>query len=859
MEDRDEDAGFDGDYLLSDVFTDIERSGPLRVHEDPTAQFARIEELRRHYAPMVASLLEAGHSIVEHARDGTLEDLHELVRELRTDEVLLRHPPVAFCEAALAGQLHCAEYIRRRGLSVSNLPTAVLQQYGSNAGPGPSKSFGAAASAIERCALLEGLVLRAATATDDAEDTLATAEQSGSSDDLTAATIALRSRPDVDAVWHEDGPSTADAGELRQAGLNLLLRTAETLVGQFATWCRQYNLQLEPSAVAAAAGSSHAGERRLRLPKDVRAALNAAAVDAESSGAGAGAGASSSSSVAPADAGVAAFLTSPLVGRSSAGGSGSGSGFVIRDALGAAAVLQARRAAAEAAALAAAAAAALPPASSGAAAPKPTRISSGVGHYGDASAPPTAAAAGAGAAASAASEGPAAAAGLSQAAALTTVASLAPVAAAASSPAASPEEAGNDASAAAAGAAASPPLPRLLLPAPPFMIAAYLILCGGEGPNGVRPHDGCTPLHLAAEAGLPRLTAALLLLGADVHAVSAAGETPLGAALRGRKDSGCDAPAPSAASTQGRGRAAAASPLSAAAGSPSPSASAACAQARYAATAALLRLYGGVTSWKEAVRLGSAEVAEAAAAAASSAAARSGGSAGSMSSAAAGPPATMAEALARMMTGEGEGDGEAVEFGSAVSAAAVGGAGAGVGAVGAADSSASVAGPSSSASASGGSKPRAAAAKVLSVCVVDATCGGDDVDVDASSGSSGSSGTGGSSTAAAVGGAGAASPPAAAAASPAAGKALVATTVASTGQPGARADSATAGAGSTTAAAAGGKPAGPTGRGGQPMPMSSFVGGFDMAAIKRAYEARAREEAEAAAAAAAGSASDSVP
>jgi hypothetical protein len=183
---------------------------------------------------------------------------------------------------------------------------------------------------------------------------------------------------------------------------------------------------------------------------------------------------------------------------------------------------------------------------------------------------------------------------------------------------------------AAIPAEAAPAEELPLVPAPPAVTVAYMCLVAGEDANGMRGHDGSTPLHQAAEAGLPSLVAALLLLGADVHAVDVDGQTPLGCARRGRAEAGCDVGAagggePGAcasvdgvASGAAHGAAAAshrtrrgAAPrtgedYASVGGAAAAAAAAAAARRRYTLVEELLRAQGGALDWRAAVRRGTA-------------------------------------------------------------------------------------------------------------------------------------------------------------------------------------------------------------------------------------------------------------
>jgi Ankyrin repeat len=431
-------APFGGDFLLSEVYTTIDRSGPFREsRETPAQQVERFEKLRSECPAIVQAIFEAGFSLVKHAADGDLEELHELILELRGDEITLHHPRAALYAAVIKGNLHIAEYLRRRGLPIVR---AHDRDPGTN--------------------LYEQMILNWIEEQEERREIVSTTTSSGE---------------DSDAASFID-------------------RTAKEIVqrGELWRWC----LHLHDPFFAAATTKLHFPDG----PKD--------------------------------------FLPEP-----------------------------------------------------------PRKRTAGVEHKESTSA-------------------------------------LVAAVASESAEAEDDEEKGGTSKKAGEAAVGAEEEKQeqeeeeeeiSVVPSPVSLSLAYIASVLQQPVDAMRKHDGYTPLHLVAEAGWPEAVAALLLLGADVHAVSSSSDsdTPLSAAIRGRKDTCCDAILEAAAAAPpedsesekvsaprdarlagGRGRGG----RSAGGSAPRPTAEevalAKQEKRRYDMTEALLRYYGGVKDWKIAMRRG---------------------------------------------------------------------------------------------------------------------------------------------------------------------------------------------------------------------------------------------------------------
>lgn len=120
---------FDWLYLFHDVYTSVDRHGIFRLYESPPSQIARMNELKSEHPTYFSALLEQGHTLVELAAGGHVCALHDLLGELRQDEILFHFTDRMFTSACRAGHVHVCEYMLRRAFLPSSYPCGARPAY----------------------------------------------------------------------------------------------------------------------------------------------------------------------------------------------------------------------------------------------------------------------------------------------------------------------------------------------------------------------------------------------------------------------------------------------------------------------------------------------------------------------------------------------------------------------------------------------------------------------------------------------------------------------------------------------------------------------------------------------------------
>jgi hypothetical protein len=95
----------DWDFLF-EVYPRVDRDGLFRKYELPDAQTARLTKLATSAPHYCGMLSVTGRRLVDLAGRGLLGELHELLLELRQDELLLGYSHRMFIVAVLQRQLH---------------------------------------------------------------------------------------------------------------------------------------------------------------------------------------------------------------------------------------------------------------------------------------------------------------------------------------------------------------------------------------------------------------------------------------------------------------------------------------------------------------------------------------------------------------------------------------------------------------------------------------------------------------------------------------------------------------------------------------------------------------------------------
>lgn len=90
---------------LFEIYPRIDKDGLFRLYETIPNQSQRIQQLQHQSKNYIASLLQQGAILIDFCTEGKLEDIHELLFDLRQDEILLLTSDRMFKTACLYGQL----------------------------------------------------------------------------------------------------------------------------------------------------------------------------------------------------------------------------------------------------------------------------------------------------------------------------------------------------------------------------------------------------------------------------------------------------------------------------------------------------------------------------------------------------------------------------------------------------------------------------------------------------------------------------------------------------------------------------------------------------------------------------------
>lgn len=91
---------------LFDIYPRIDPEGIFRLYESFSQQSFRIDQLHKQSYAYITAVLQQGAKLIQYCMEGNLDDIHELLFDLRQDEILLSTSDRMFKTACLNGHLH---------------------------------------------------------------------------------------------------------------------------------------------------------------------------------------------------------------------------------------------------------------------------------------------------------------------------------------------------------------------------------------------------------------------------------------------------------------------------------------------------------------------------------------------------------------------------------------------------------------------------------------------------------------------------------------------------------------------------------------------------------------------------------